>query len=179
MLCDICNKKEATVHYTEIVHNQMVKMDLCEECAKAKGIGVQSPFSISDLLSGLAEVVSEDHKSHDPVCECCGLSFSSFRKRGRFGCSECYETFKEPLESLLKSIHKNTQHKGKKLGGGVSMKQKKSKESPNGQDVVSLEDKLAEARERLRKLVDSEEYEKAAVLRDEIRDIETQIKNNG
>ena len=178
MLCDICNKKEATVHYTEIVHNQMVKMDLCEGCAKAKGIGVQSPFSIADLLTGLAEVGVEDHHLQDPVCKCCGLSFSSFRKRGRLGCSECYETFREPLESLLKSIHKNTQHKGKKVGSSL-LKKCKSKKSDANIDVVSSKDKLVAMRKELKTLVDLEEYEKAAVLRDAIRDIETQIKDNG
>jgi len=112
MLCDICHKNEATVHYTEIVHNQMIKMDLCEECAKVKGVGVQSPFSISDLLSGLAEM-DTGTRFEDPVCKGCGLSFTGFRKSGRLGCPECYETFKVPLESLIKTIHKSSKHAGK------------------------------------------------------------------
>lgn len=162
MLCDICKKKEATVHYTEIVHNQMIKMDICEDCAQAKGIGIQSPFSISDLLSGLAEIDSQVAAYADPVCPCCGLSFSEFRKHGRLGCSECYSTFKGPLESLLHTIHKNTRHKGKKL----------QTELQSSKETLDIGEKIAELKKELHDAVNKEEYEYAAELRDQIKELE-------
>ncbi|MEW6534017.1 MAG: UvrB/UvrC motif-containing protein [Candidatus Auribacterota bacterium] len=166
MVCDICGKKEATVHYTEIVHNQMIKMDICEDCAHAKGVGIQSPFSISDLLSGLAELDSEVSAYADPVCSCCGLSFKEFRKRGRLGCSECYETFKAPLESLLQTIHKNTRHKGKKF-----------REQPDKNiSDTDMKTKLKELKNELKQAIEKEEYEYAADLRDRIKDIENALK---
>ena len=36
MICDVCGKKEATVHLTEIVNDKMTKLHLCEECATEK-----------------------------------------------------------------------------------------------------------------------------------------------
>lgn len=166
MLCDICHKNEATVHYTEIVHNQMIKMDLCEECAKVKGVGVQSPFSISDLLSGLAEM-DAGANFEDPVCKCCGLSFTGFRKSGRLGCAECYETFKVPLESLIKTIHKSSKHAGKQFGMHTVAEQHK----------FSDEEKLNQLKQKLHLAVEKEEYELAAQLRDQIKEIEKELNN--
>lgn len=161
--CDICQKHEATIHYTEIVHNQMIKMNICEECAKAKGVGIQSPFSISDLLSGLAELDQQvASPANDPVCSCCGLALSGFRKSGRLGCSECYETFKESLTSLLQTIHKSTRHKGKKFRDSSVDKVKKETVSTQ---IKHLKDELHSA-------VEQEDYERAADLRDQIKELE-------
>ena len=47
--CDLCSKP-ATVHLTQIVNNQVHKVDLCETCAQAKGVTDPSGFSLADLL---------------------------------------------------------------------------------------------------------------------------------
>ncbi|MCD6459941.1 UvrB/UvrC motif-containing protein [bacterium] len=168
MKCDKCHKNEATIHYTEIVHNQMIKMNLCEQCAKNKGIGVQSPFSISDLLSGLAQIDAQESMFEEPVCKCCGLEFSGFRKTGTLGCSECYKAFKEPLKSLLKTIHKNIQHKGKKLKKGSAGRSRK----------VNVAEEIAQFKSELHKAVESENYERAAELRDNIKELEAKLKKD-
>ena len=41
MQCDICNKKKATVHLTEIVDEQMSEMHLCEDCAREKSVQME------------------------------------------------------------------------------------------------------------------------------------------
>ena len=46
-------ENEATVHLTEIVNGQMKKIDLCEECAKDKGVTDPQGFALADLLLGL------------------------------------------------------------------------------------------------------------------------------
>ena len=166
MKCDKCHKNEATIHYTEIVHNQMIKMNLCEECAKTKGVGAQSPFSISDLLSGLAQIDAQESAFEEPVCGCCGLEFSGFRKTGTLGCSECYEAFQEPLKSLLKTIHKNVQHKGKKLKSGSTVKIKK----------CDITEEITHLKDELKKAVETENYERAAELRDNIKELEAKLK---
>ena len=58
MTCDICGKKEATVHLTEIVNDKMTKLHLCEECAKEKGAEMEEHFGLSDLLAGLTDLGS-------------------------------------------------------------------------------------------------------------------------
>ncbi len=55
MMCDICGKKKATVHLTEIVDEQMSEMHLCEECARQKSVQMEQQFGLADLLAGLAD----------------------------------------------------------------------------------------------------------------------------
>ena len=42
MHCDECGKNKSTVHLTEIVNNQITKLNLCESCAKQKGTDATS-----------------------------------------------------------------------------------------------------------------------------------------
>ena len=51
MLCCVCKEKPATVHLTEIKGDKVQKLDLCEACAKAKGVNDLS-FALQDLLPG-------------------------------------------------------------------------------------------------------------------------------
>ena len=46
-------------------------------------------------------------------CPRCGFTQADFKKAGRLGCPECYQTFAEALEGLLKTMHKGTRHVGK------------------------------------------------------------------
>jgi protein arginine kinase activator len=52
MLCMLCKQNPAKVHLTQIVDDKMQKVDLCEDCAKQKGVNHPS-FSPADLLFGL------------------------------------------------------------------------------------------------------------------------------
>ena len=156
MLCDICHKNIATVHLTEIINDKVVEMHICQKCAKEKAEQLQEQLSLSDLLGGLVEL---EEKKEKAILRClrCGLTYEEFKKKGRLGCANCYLTFKEKLFPLLKKIHGATRHIGK---SPTSSKRK-----------VSLEERLKELRERLERAVKLEEYEEAARLRDEIREL--------
>ena len=47
------------------------------------------------------------------TCPHCGRSYADFQKTGKFGCAQCYETFRAPVAATLKQIHQNTTHTGK------------------------------------------------------------------
>ena len=47
--CSLCGKP-ATVHLTQIINNKIHKVDLCEDCAKAKGVTDPAGFSLAVLL---------------------------------------------------------------------------------------------------------------------------------
>src|SRR3989338_6122569 len=115
MLCDICQKKQATVHLTEIVDEVMAELNLCEECAREKSIKMEQQFSLADLIGGLSDFgkQAEDLEKVRLSCQSCGLTYENFRKTGRLGCSDCYISFKRYLVSLLKKIHGSSQHLGK------------------------------------------------------------------
>ena len=86
MQCDICSKKKATVHLTEIVDEQMSEMHLCEECARQKSSQMEQQFGLADLLAGLSHTTPMSKESKEAaalVCSNCGLNYDDFRKFGR------------------------------------------------------------------------------------------------
>jgi len=157
MLCDICQKKNATVHLTEIINGKVMELHLCDECAKAKSEELKHQLSLTDFLSGLFDKKSLREKK-SAVCPGCGLTFAEFKKSGRLGCSKCYEVFRDQLVPLLRKIHGSVHHAGK----GPCFQQKN----------VSQEQIIAELKERLNRAVLLEEYEEAARIRDRIRNLE-------
>ena len=102
--CDLCSKP-ATVHLTQIVNNKVHKVDLCEECAQAKGVTDPSGFSLADLLLK-ASLAPEATLPAGVRCEQCGFTQNDFKKHGRFGCAQCYDTFKGMVEPMLDGMHK-------------------------------------------------------------------------
>ena len=169
MMCDICGKKKATVHLTEIVDEQMSEMHLCEECARQKSVKMEQQFGLADLLAGLADfgkTVGGEAEKVDLQCPNCGMTYEEFRKFGRLGCSECYEAFKMYLTTLLKKIHGSNQHLGKTP---VRMPQAEKKRIESLQDL----------RNQLMQAIQMEDFEKAAQLRDKVREVEkTEKKEN-
>src|SRR5882672_4331208 len=156
MLCCVCKEKEATVHLTQIASDKMQKVDLCEECAKQKGVNDPAGFSLADLLLGLGASQEIEQAGGSSIkCPKCGFTQADFKKTGRLGCAECYTTFAEGVEGLLKSMHKGTKHVGK-----VPQPLQQHK------DYV---DKLGKLQQQLEKAVADEDFEQAAVLRDEIK----------
>lgn len=164
MICEACKQSQATVHLTEIVNDQMTELHLCETCANQKGAQVESHFGLADLLAGLADVgkaTEAEEEVSAKVCTGCGMTYNDFRKIGRLGCDACYTTFKRNVVSLLKRIHGSTHHLGKtpaRLG----------KPSPQGKV------ELADMKRRLEQAIEMEEFEEAARLRDQIREVERQ-----
>ncbi|MGK0198455.1 MAG: protein arginine kinase activator, partial [Yoonia sp.] len=87
MLCNVCNKNEATVHLTQIVGEKMQKVDLCEGCSKEKGVGDPTGFSLADMLLGLGTSQEmEEAAGADLKCPACKYTQADFKKTGRFGC---------------------------------------------------------------------------------------------
>jgi len=162
MLCDICKKKEAKVHLTQIIEGQTKKVDLCEECSKAKGVDDPTGFSLADLLLGLgaAQEMEQAGSAMAAKCPGCGCTQADFKKAGRLGCPDCYKTFAEGLESLLKTMHKGTRHTGK-----VPQSLQASQD---------FEEKMETLQIQLDSAIAAENFEEAAVLRDQIKALREQ-----
>ena len=84
MLCCICKEKEATVHLTQIAGEKMQKVDLCEECAKTKGVNDPTGFSLADLLLGLgaSQEIEQAGGGAEVKCARCGFYPGGFQKGG-------------------------------------------------------------------------------------------------
>ncbi len=171
MSCDECGKNKATVHLTEIINDQITKLNLCETCAKEKGSDVEQHFGIGDLLAALSDTHTASATAEAPAmkgrCAQCGLTYDDFKKIGRLGCSDCYNAFKPSLAPLLKKIHGSNQHLGKSLSPQALSELKVSSKHHDELELVKQE---------LQKAVKNEEFEEAAALRDKIKFLEKKIK---
>jgi protein arginine kinase activator len=159
MLCDVCKKNVATVHLTQLLEGQTKKVDLCEACSKAKGVDDPTGFSLADLLLGLgaAQEVAMSSSGAQIACPRCGFTQSDFKKTGRLGCAACYSVFAEGLEGPLKSMHRGIRHVGKVPGAF--------------RQSHAFEERLKGLQKKLERAIAEENFEGAAVLRDEIRDV--------
>ncbi len=165
MKCQDCKEQDSTVKVTQIINNEKVVLNLCKECAAKRGFHSpldNSPFPLANFLSGMMtkEVTGKDSKSvtvPDLTCANCGLTFSEFSRLGRFGCGQCYKTFRDQLQPLLRKIHGSSLHRGK-LPPMLS----------EDATVIREQERL---QEELKLAIDSEDFERAADLRDKLKSL--------
>ena len=160
--CDLCDKP-ATVHLTQIVNNQIHKLDLCESCAAAKGVTDPSGFSLADLLVKGGEP-TETSETGGIVCEHCGFTQKDFKRLGRLGCPSCYDRFMPLLEPVLANMHKGVSHLGKVPAKALQRR--------------SLQDRISGLETKLQEAVAAENYEDAARFRDEIKLVRDESEAN-
>ena len=165
MLCEKCHQKPATVHMQQIVNGAKTEMHLCQDCSAH----MDSPISIEALFNGLLgsflsmandkQTTSKFSVNYEP-CPTCGMTYEGFKAAGgKLGCSGCYHVFSRELESILKNVQASTKHEGKfpqKYGRNMFQKREA--------------DRL---RELMQEAVESENFEEAARLRDEVRSLES------
>jgi len=159
--CDQCDKP-ATYHSVEIVKGEKIEKHLCDFHAAEEGLTVKPPHQpINELLTNFVKLQSgmPEQTSDEAVCEECGMSFAEFREHSLLGCGSCYRAFEQQLGPILERAHEGaTHHVGKvpRRGGAGDERQAQ----------------LARMRKRLDEAVETEDYELAARLRDDITRLE-------
>ena len=89
-------------------------------------------------------------------CPTCGMTLTDIAKVGKFGCHDCYETFKDDVPQIIRRVQAGTgAHTGKIP---VSSRSK-----------IQLKQQIAEKEKILQGLIEEQAFEDAAVLRDEIK----------
>ena len=139
----------------------MQKVNLCDACSKEKGVQDPTGFALADLLLGIGAAEEIEKGAPTQKCPVCGYTQADFKKTGRLGCSTCYTTFAEGLNTLLKAMHKGTEHVGK-------LPQRAHR-------TMELNDRMRTLTESLEKAVSEENYETAASLRDQIKRLEEEL----
>ena len=157
--CDLC-EKPATVHLTQIINNQIHKIDLCEACAENKGITDPNGYSIADLLMN-PEAEEEGAEETALNCPECGYTQREFKKTGRLGCPSCYEAFHGLVKPALAGMHKGEAHKGKVPVRAIKRQ--------------SFAERLETLEEELQQAIESERYEDAARHRDAILELKKSL----
>ncbi|MEQ9206401.1 MAG: UvrB/UvrC motif-containing protein [Phycisphaerales bacterium] len=206
MLCE-CQQRQATIHEVILQHGQKVERHLCEQCAAKQGVSTDPHMPISQLISNYISgknlsipSVGKKDKPADrlsrpgttPPCPTCSMTFSKFKDSGLLGCPTCYSSFQKRLSPLIARAHEGgEQHIGKVPQRALAMLSE-SNESGNT-NLQSLlggaserEQRLGQVRVKLNNAVKHEDYEQAAMLRDEMTrlaslpssQIETRVKQN-
>jgi protein arginine kinase activator len=164
MSCDQCREREAVIHLTQIVNEQVTTLHLCERCAAEKGVEspsgvVKTPLGsfLAAMGKNLPETVAAPRSGE--TCGRCGGSLQDFRESGRLGCPECYRSFEVPLRELLRRLHGSTHHVGERY-------------AEHGAAPADGRVESAQLREQLRLAVETENFELAAELRDRLRVME-------
>lgn len=171
MMCEQCGKYPATVHITKIVNDEKAELHLCERCARERGeleFMAEPKFSVQDFLAGLfnygSAIGPQLALSTDNRCKVCGFDFTQFSAVGRLGCGHCYVQFRDRIEPLLRRIHGSSVHTGK---------------TPRRAGVVAPRPirEIEVLRRELEECVRREDFERAAELRDKIRELEKKGKS--
>ena len=161
MLCDQCGERDAVVHLTTIVNNEVRQQHLCERCAAERGVEttLKTPkHPLGDFLHAVQQQVAPS--SADNVrCSFCGATMNDFRQTGRWGCARCYSAFESSMRELLRRVHGNSKHAGVAYDAP----------QPALDERATI---LGELKDRLRRAIESEQFELAADLRDRIRVME-------
>jgi protein arginine kinase activator len=160
MLCDDCADNEAIIHVTQIENNEVRTYHLCEACAAVKGLEPEQSVGNLPLTEFLAQVGRGGESGTAPgPCVFCGLKLEEFKKSGRLGCPQCYVSFDLHLKGLLRRLHGGTQHVGKVY-------------LPPDPSLAEQQERIAGLRRKLDRAVQSEDFERAAQIRDMIRTME-------
>ena len=156
MNCEKCKKRVATVHLTEIIGDEKREIDLCVECAAEQGLAVQPPGGMELLAKLINQQIGEELSAMAGMrCPSCGHTFLAFRTQGRLGCPRDYEAFEKGLGPLLERMHGSVEHVGKV--------------PPSAGEEARRIGELNRLRRELRHAVDQEDFERAGLLRDQIR----------
>lgn len=168
MLCQMCGQHPATTHIKTIVNGKLTQAHLCADCAKKQGYG----NLFADWGSGFGSLLSGFMGSAAPArqvtrCPGCGASFEDITRSGKIGCAQCYHTFRGQLLPIIQRIHGTAQHKGKVPGSSAL------RVTDTNNKIVAVEETPLEEKKRLLKqAIEVQDFERAAVLRDEIKELE-------
>lgn len=163
MKCQICGEAEATIHYKELKNEEMRELHLCPACAEEKGLRAgadQDKLTLANQFIFMAENLYAEAGSPLAQVQCarCGMQYGEFARLGRLGCDECYTAFSPQLRRIFRRVHGSIRHAGKRPG------MEPTQGGPGA--------KLHRLQEELQRAVASEDFEKAAEIRDQIRTLE-------
>ena len=153
MLCNKCGKRQASVHYKQIINGKQTEVYLCPQCANSI-----NAFGFDDFLPNLFGKVIQPQAAPSAACKRCGMTLSQFTRGGKLGCSSCCEAFAEYLAPTLKRLHSGISHTGKRPKKAAI--------------VYKSKNELENLKSELSKAITEERYEQAAQLRDKIRELE-------
>lgn len=151
MLCEECGINPAEVVVTTVVNGESTSRHLCRECLRRYQTGEMQAV----LAAILAAMAQKQQQTPDIVCPRCGETYAQFQKSGMLGCAQCYQAFRKELTPLITLVQGRAQHAGRRPAG-----------SAEEQEMLNRREEL---RARMEAAVAEENFEEAALLRDQLR----------
>lgn len=176
-MCDMCGMHEATIFFKKTINGVTTEKNLCPHCAAI----VEQNNLVDDVL-GEGSLISQifgmqsclSPKKNLRVCPNCGISDREVAETGKFGCSECYEAFRDLAERYVselggrvyaghkEAIAQDAAKREEKVAKSEPIKEKRSKPDPKQSELERLQALKKQAVER-------EDYLTAAKLNEQIK----------
>lgn len=167
MLCEKCGQNSATVYVKNNIYGNVNESRLCAQCANkntAHWFGVSNnDFGLFNALS-FGQLAPPAYNAERKSCPLCGADFTQLVQSGKIGCCECYSAFKAELEPTVIKIHGRVRHTGKIPA--------------NLEPLISAKRKVEELNAKLKKVIEAQNFEEAALIRDEIISINQAVQEN-
>ena len=169
MMCEECGMRNANVHVAMLINGEMKERYLCTDCVAKHQL---LRFDLSGMMNRLKDPAkimnSEKLLTEEPVpeisCSQCGTTFAEYKKTGLLGCPACYSEFREQLTGENESQHGVSRHCGRTPGHPCAQ--------------VSLHMQLDKLKQQMTLAIQEEEYETAAKIRDQIREINAALQED-
>ena len=179
MICQRCGKNNAEIYYKQTINGKSEEYALCSHCAEELkkegkldmkipslfddfgfGFGSKGIYGLEEMF-GIPATNVITTRNEKKKCTLCSSTFDELVKSGRVGCAECYKVFADELKNSIESVHGKAVYVGRNGERTV-------KESVE----MSEEDNVNKMKKELEKAIADQEFEKAAELRDKIREAE-------
>ena len=165
--CDKCGAENATTHVKTIINGELQEYDLCTSCAHKLGytnVFADMESDFSHLLGSFFGNVLPA-RTQSARCEFCGATYPEIARSGHVGCANCYTLFADRLNPSILRIHGNAAHCGKHSKQAAA-------ELQEAAEPLSKRDRIKELQTELEKAVERQDFEQAAKLRDQIKEME-------
>lgn len=166
MSCDKCGKP--SVYHSKLIVNGVTQTtNLCRDCAIKEGVFTAEPVSIfDDMLSVFSDFLPFE-KVADIKCPVCKTTLREYKNTNRLGCPNCYETFRDEINEVLKKITPNIRHK-------EISNTNINEEKPEKKQRESKQEKISRLKQELALAVKEERYEDAGKLKKKITALESE-----
>lgn len=154
--CSEC-KKPIVVWYTEIVGDTFTHTGMCADCPELQRrlYGTSPQEHVANLVGMSAGL----------ECGNCGTTLEEVKRGHHFGCTECYSVFEDVLLPEMQAANRLPPRalsvkKGQLMHIG---------RAPGESLAINPSSRLLALNEALKEVLNREDYEQAALLRDQIK----------
>lgn len=167
MLCERCNKNDATIQLVRDTDNGKESIMLCDKCAvEMMNSSLEEEITLDDFLADLnsyIEATESLFEIDEDKCKKCGMECCEFEDTRLLGCEKCYEGFRVKIGDYIKWKQAGKKHIGK-VPKSLNLYFKSS-------EILMLE-------EQLKLNIINEEYEEAIITKEKIHDLKKSVEED-